>query len=101
MHITDTHVTKGDDGKVTVEFNGEGGEAISVKMAASSDLGEDASVDHARELMVQVATFGIPDEDFEEARVGAEDDSDESLAVDGAPETCPTTGSFTSPNSVS
>lgn len=100
MRITDTHVTKGDDGKVTVEFNGEGGEAISVKMAASADLGEGVSIDHARELMVQVATFGIPDEDLEEAQAFAEDDGDENLAVEGVPETFPTTGSFTAPKPV-
>ena len=98
MQITDTHVTKTDDGKVTVEFNGDGGEAISVRMAASSDLQDDASVDHAKELMVQVATFGIPDEAFEKAQASAEDDNN--AALDETPAVTPTTGSFSSPNTV-
>ena len=91
MHITDTHVTKGDDGKVTVEFKGEGGEAISVRMAASQNLEDDASVDHAKELMVQVATFGISDEAFEEALASAE--GKDEAALDEVSVAAPPTGS--------
>ncbi|KRB49209.1 hypothetical protein ASE04_18705 [Rhizobium sp. Root708] len=98
MQITDTNVTKGNDGKVTVEFNGEGGEFISVRMAAPLDLQDEASVHHAKELMVQVATFGIPDEAFVLAQASAEENKEG--IIEDVPEATPTTGSFSSPNTV-
>jgi len=96
MQITGTNVTKHDDGRITVEFNGEGGEAIAVKMVASSALQEEAAVDHAKELMVQVATFGISDEAFEDAQVAAAD----AVKGDAKVDPSPTTGSFSAPNSI-
>jgi hypothetical protein len=98
MQITDTHVIKGDDGKVTVEFSGEGAEAISVRMAASSESNDDASVHHAKELMVQVAILGIPDEAFEEAQ--ASDGYVEDIGDDEATAAAPTAESFSSPKTV-
>ncbi|QKK20529.1 hypothetical protein [Rhizobium indicum] len=100
MQIIGTSVTNISNGKVTVEFTGEGGEGISVTVVSSTgDLDGDAAVRRANELMVQVATFGIPNEAFVEAQQAA----DESVVEtdDGAEETSPATGFFSSPKAVS
>jgi hypothetical protein len=57
MQHTDTRVDHSGDRMVTVEFLGEGGEVVSVKMASGS-LEADAAVDRAREIMVQLTAFG-------------------------------------------
>lgn len=44
-------------GLVTVDFQREGGEIVSVKMAADA-LDEDVAIARAKALMVQLATFG-------------------------------------------
>jgi hypothetical protein len=56
MQLIDTHVGDLNTGLITVEFRGEGGEMVSVKMAANG-LDSDAAVDHAKALMVQLTTF--------------------------------------------
>jgi hypothetical protein len=38
MQLIDTRVANADEGMVTVEFRGEGGELVSVKMAAGDDF---------------------------------------------------------------
>lgn len=100
MQIIDTNVTNNSNGKVTVEFKGEGGEGIAVTVASSTgDLDGDAAVCRAKEMMVQVATFGIPNEAFVEARQAADEpagDPDDDLEA-----TPPATGSFSSPNAAS
>lgn len=56
MQIIDTHVNDANDGMVTVEFQGEGGELVSVKMAAAGVQGE-AAINRAKAVMVQLTTF--------------------------------------------
>lgn len=89
MQLIDTHVGDLNAGLITVEFRGEGGEMVSVKMAANDGLDSDAGVDHAKALMVQLTTFaddrGDPAQD-EWERSEAEDDG--GTGVDGlAPST--------------
>ncbi len=56
MQHTDTRINRSGDGMTTVEFLGEGGELVSVKMA-SDNLERDAAVNRARAVMVQLTTF--------------------------------------------
>lgn len=56
MQLIDTHVGNTNDGMMTVEFRGEGGELVSVKMAADAIEG-DAAINHAKAIMVQLTTF--------------------------------------------
>ncbi|MGR9424016.1 hypothetical protein [Rhizobium leguminosarum] len=100
MQIIDTSVTVNSNGRLTVEFKGEGGEGIAVTVASSTgDLNGDAAVRRAKEMMVQVATFGIPNEAFVEAQEAADETVVE--IEDRAEETSPATGSFSPPKAVS
>ena len=57
MQLIDTRVTHAGD-IFTVEFVGEGGESISVKIDNShGELDETTAVDHAKVMMVQLTTF--------------------------------------------
>lgn len=98
MQIISTNVSKQDDGKIAVEFSGEGGESITVHLAAANALEDGAAVIRAREMMVQVATFGSPDDVTERPQ----DASDALLGTrtEGPEETAPATGSFSSTNAV-
>jgi hypothetical protein len=65
MQLIDTQVRTAGD-MTTVEFQGEGGELVSVKMAAASVEG-DAAISRAKALMVQLTAFSEdrdPSQDF-------------------------------------
>jgi len=72
MQLIETNVHSG-EGTTTVEFVGEGGEKVSVCMAAH-DVPEGAAVTRAKEIMVQLTAFdsdppkqgGIDDETVNE-----------------------------------
>ncbi len=57
MQLIETNVHSG-EGATTVEFVGEGGEKVSVCMAAH-DVQEDAAITRAKEIMVQLTAFDI------------------------------------------
>jgi hypothetical protein len=56
MQLIDTHVDNASDKMTTVEFRGEGGELVSVTMAAGGLDGDDA-INRAKAVMVQLTTF--------------------------------------------
>ena len=56
MQLVDTHTGNTNDGMMTVEFRGEGGELVSVRMAAGAMKG-DAAINRAKAMMVQLTTF--------------------------------------------
>ncbi|MBY5916541.1 hypothetical protein E0H64_12590 [Rhizobium leguminosarum bv. viciae] len=86
MQMIDTNVTNNSNGKVTVEFKGEGGEGIAVTVASSTGIPTAMPpFVERKEMMIQVATFGMPNEAF----VGAQE---------AAP---PAIGPFSSPKAVS
>ena len=63
MQLTDTRVTQA-DGFLTVEFLGEGGESVSVRIDNSNgELDEKTAVDHAKVMMVQLTAFTGPGTD--------------------------------------
>ncbi len=55
MQLIETNVHSG-EGTTTVEFVGEGGEKVSVRMVAD-DLADSAAITRAKEIMVQLAVF--------------------------------------------
>lgn len=56
--LSDTHVSNAADGRVTVEFRGEGREVVSVTMAGGDGgLDGDHAVLRAREMIVQLTAF--------------------------------------------
>jgi len=55
MQLIETNVHSG-EGTTTVEFVGEGGEKVSVCMAAH-EMPEDAAITRAKEIMVQLTAF--------------------------------------------
>lgn len=57
MQLIDTHVGNAYDGTITVEFQGEGGELVSVKMVAGDGLEGDAAINRAKAMMVQLTAF--------------------------------------------
>jgi len=57
MQLIDTKISSQVGGKLTIEFVGEGGESIKVSMN-SDEKGVDAAILKAKEMLVQVATFG-------------------------------------------
>ncbi|MBB3302956.1 hypothetical protein FHT72_006381 [Rhizobium sp. BK077] len=57
MQLIDTQVGDATEGMVTVEFQGEGGELVSVKMTAGDDLRGDAAINRAKTMMIQLTTF--------------------------------------------
>jgi len=59
MQLLETHVGSVVDGKLTVEFVGEGGELVSVRMVTDDrSLGADSAVRRAKEVLVQLTAFG-------------------------------------------
>ncbi|MFS8144242.1 hypothetical protein [Rhizobium sp. BR 249] len=63
MQLTDTRVTQA-GGFLTVEFLGEGGESVSVRIDNSNgELDEKTAVDHAKVMMVQLTAFTGPGTD--------------------------------------
>lgn len=80
MQVLDTHIGNVIDGMVTVEFRGEGGELVSVRMASDGSLEGDAAVRHAKAVLVQVTAFGAdPDVTNDEV---VSDEGDVTLAAD-------------------
>ena len=59
MEVTSTNISEQSDGNFRVAFNGEGGESIVVQMVAAGQLDDETALQKAKELMVQVATFGV------------------------------------------
>jgi hypothetical protein len=57
MRLIDTHVGTLTEGTITVEFQGEGGELVSVRMISDASLDPGAAVLRAKELMVQLSAF--------------------------------------------
>ncbi|WP_313196092.1 hypothetical protein [Shinella zoogloeoides] len=66
MQLIDTCVHD-EEGSTTVEFTGEGGERVSVRMAAT-DLAEESAILRAKEIMVQLTVFDYdaPEQDVVE-----------------------------------
>mgnify|MGYP000698124165 CR=1 FL=1 len=91
MEVTSTNISEQSDGKFRVAFNGEGGESIVVQMVAAGQLDDETALQKAKELMVQVATFGVA--------VGESADTSD-IQTEGLEETAPASGNFASPNSV-
>ncbi len=59
MQHIETHVgALLDDGTVTVDFEGEGNERVSVRLVASGAPDENLIVLRAKEMMVQLIAFG-------------------------------------------
>ncbi|MGJ7043453.1 hypothetical protein J2Y63_006737 [Shinella sp. BE166] len=58
MELIDIRVSDLADGMITVEFNGEGGEAASVTMVAHTNLERAAAILRARQVLVQLTAFG-------------------------------------------
>jgi len=58
MELIDIRIGDLTDGMITVEFNGEGGEAASVTMAADTNLEREATILRARQILVQLTAFG-------------------------------------------
>src|SRR5689334_2223962 len=77
MQLTQTHVGNATDGMITVEFQGEGGELVSVKMAAYDNLQRDAIVNRAKAMMVQLTTFAGDRDPSEDGRSHSSDDSEQ------------------------
>ncbi len=57
MQLFETHIGHSDNGMQTVEFVGEGGELVSVRMASDGNLGSNEAVTRAKAMMVQLTTF--------------------------------------------
>jgi hypothetical protein len=83
MQLIDTHVGDLNAGLITVEFRGEGGEMVSVKMAANDGLDSNAAVDHAKALMVQLTTFADDRDPAQDEWERSEDDQDGGTGDDG------------------
>jgi hypothetical protein len=58
MQLIDTQVSEINNGMVTVEFRGEGGELVSVRTVAAHGEDDDAAIVHAKAVLVQLASFG-------------------------------------------
>ena len=97
MEVTSTNISEQSDGKFRVAFNGEGGESIVVQMVAAGQLDDETALQKAKELMVQVATFGVAVGESADASASA-DTSD--IQTEGLEETAPASGNFASRNSV-
>jgi hypothetical protein len=83
MHITDIHIGNTIDGLLTVEFRGEGGELVSVRMASDSSVDGDAAVLHAKAILVQVAAF---DNDHDNNFDTESDEAETALSSDAVDE---------------
>jgi hypothetical protein len=57
MHLTETHIEHSSDGW-KIEFVGDDGDAVIVKVAGGDDLDEIDVVERARAVMVELTAFG-------------------------------------------
>jgi hypothetical protein len=57
MQLINTNVASTTAGTITVEFHGEGNELVSVRMAKDETRSDDNAIEHARQMMVQLAAF--------------------------------------------
>jgi hypothetical protein len=57
MHLTETHIEHSNDGW-KIEFIGDDGDEVIVKVAGDNDLEEIDVVERARAVMVQLTAFG-------------------------------------------
>lgn len=57
MHLLETKVAHGTTGW-QVDFVGDDGEAVSIKVAEGHAANEVEAIDHAKELMVQLTAYG-------------------------------------------
>lgn len=57
MQLINTLIGHADNGMQTVEFVGEGGELVSVRMASDVDPVSNGAVTRAKAMMVQLTTF--------------------------------------------
>jgi hypothetical protein len=57
MQLIDTHVEYANEGLVTVEFRGEGGDLFCVKMTSGVDIQSDSAVTRNKAVMIQPTTF--------------------------------------------
>lgn len=83
MQLIDTKVGDLTAGLITVEFRGEGGEMVSVKMVANDGLESHAAVNHAKALMVQLTTFADDRDPEQDEWERSEEDDDDGTDVDG------------------
>ncbi|MFP3547516.1 hypothetical protein SB748_29390 [Rhizobium sp. SIMBA_035] len=97
MEVTSTNISEQSDGKLKVAFNGEGGESIVVQMVVSGQLDDETTIQRAKELMVQVATFGVAGEQSADPSILTDISA---IQTEGLEETAPASGNFASPNSV-
>ncbi|MFB2553545.1 hypothetical protein [Ensifer soli] len=78
MHVIGTQVIPENGGKngFTVEFVGDGGDVVSVRMAAGGDLNRVNAVEQARRLLADVSTADLSEADDQSAggRAEASDD---------------------------
>jgi hypothetical protein len=57
MHLTNTKIAH-ENGGWRVDFLGDGGDAVTVHVADADDIDEEAAVERARAIMVQLTAFG-------------------------------------------
>lgn len=87
MELIDIRVSDLTDGMITVEFQGEGGEAASVTMAAATDLEREAAILRARQVLVQLTAFSGDEDDNSPAEADAQ--RDETSLVQGVSNAMP------------
>ncbi len=58
MQLVNTNVASTTAGTITVEFYGEGNELVSVRMAKDATTNDGDAIQHAKQMMVQLAAFG-------------------------------------------
>jgi hypothetical protein len=79
MELINIRVSALTDGMITVEFQGEGGEAVSVTMAAHTNLEREAAILRARQVLVQLTAFGDYEDDNPSAEADAQRDETSSV----------------------
>jgi hypothetical protein len=57
MHLADTKIRHNANGW-KVDFIGDEGDAVTVKVTGSADLSEEQAIERARAVMVQLTAFG-------------------------------------------
>lgn len=87
MELINIRVSDLTDGMITVEFQGEGGEAASVTMAAYTDLEREAAILRARQVLVQITAFDGYEDDNPPAEADAQ--TDETGSVQDVSRTLP------------
>jgi len=75
MQLIETHVDNTNDKMTTVQFMGEGGELVSVTMAAGAMEG-DAAINRAKAMMVQLTTFADERESVQDEWSRSDGDSE-------------------------